>query len=109
MGHKNPNPNPNPKRTRPISLPPPPPPKKICKFEKDIKEITELFSSGEASKADLIRILKEVERNTAKICAAIIQDSLELLPDWELFDGKPMSAADFARKTQRDILNTFLG
>jgi len=79
------------------------------KFKKETQELMRLIMSDEIAEIDLLRILKEVERNTAKICVEIIQDSADLLHSWEVFDGKPTKAEDFAKKTQRDILNTFLG
>ena len=72
------------------------------------KELVSLFRTGDICESDILRHLKEVERQTAKFCAEMIKENASLLYAHELFDGKAMSAQEFADKTQRDILNTFL-
>ena len=71
--------------------------------------VEELWRLGDnVTKADIIRHLKEVERETARCCAQIIQEESAYIYTSEVFEGKPMTALEFAQKSQRHILNTFL-
>ena len=75
-------------------------------IDERMKELKEL--GGNMCLADIRRHLLEVQRQTAKDSVELIQDMTTYLQEWALFDGKEMTAKEFADKVSRDILNTFL-
>lgn len=76
--------------------------------EERVKELERLSLSGDLSRADIYRHLKEVERQTAKNCADMIQDDSAFIIASEVLDKTPITALEFAQKIQRHILNNYL-
>jgi hypothetical protein len=86
--------------------------------DKLLRRATEIWKlGGNMTKLDIIRHLKEVQRDTAKHCTEMIKERTEYLYADKLFadkykdeagEGREPTASEFADEVIRSILNTFL-